>query len=204
VFCTSWARKITPNSLFLNNLAATPLFSIICAPKDLSRCVKCNIVLYLRQMYRWENSALHRSATKGNGYSPRSLLSDLASQSGHSRGRLSGYCPSHSQMSLSCWDTLPGDIDMRSRIRFSRSALPLLFSLAFIGVSNGAQPPKDKSKDKSKVVYVCACLQTRSCSCMTEAKMEGPCACGTQGGPPLKAVPADSDWAKENREELAK
>jgi len=39
---------------------------------------------------------------------------------------------------------------------------------------------------------------------MTEAKMEGPCACGTEGGPPLKAVPHDSDWAKANREELAK
>jgi len=39
---------------------------------------------------------------------------------------------------------------------------------------------------------------------MTEAKMEGPCACGTQGGPPLKAVASDSDWAKANREALAK
>jgi hypothetical protein len=39
---------------------------------------------------------------------------------------------------------------------------------------------------------------------MTEAKMQGPCACGTQGGPPMKGVPSDSDWAKENREALAK
>jgi hypothetical protein len=39
---------------------------------------------------------------------------------------------------------------------------------------------------------------------MTEAKMEGPCACGTQGGPPMKAVPPDSDWAKDNRDALAK
>ena len=58
--------------------------------------------------------------------------------------------------------------------------------------------------DKGKVVYVCACLNDKSCSCMTEAKMEGPCACGTQGGPPMKAVPPDSDWAKQNRDELAK
>ncbi len=58
-------------------------------------------------------------------------------------------------------------------------------------------------KKKSSVVYVCACLQTKSCECMTEAKMEGPCACGTKGGPPLKAVPSDSDWAKENRDALA-
>ncbi len=39
---------------------------------------------------------------------------------------------------------------------------------------------------------------------MTEAKMEGPCACGTEGGPPLKAVPQDSAWAKENRKELGR
>ena len=39
---------------------------------------------------------------------------------------------------------------------------------------------------------------------MTEAKAEGPCACGTEGGPPLKPVAGDSDWAKENREALAK
>jgi hypothetical protein len=38
---------------------------------------------------------------------------------------------------------------------------------------------------------------------MTEAKMEGPCACGTKGGPPMKAVPPDSDWAKHNRDALA-
>ena len=56
---------------------------------------------------------------------------------------------------------------------------------------------------KKKVVYVCACLKTKSCPCMTEAKSEGPCACGTEGGPPMKAVPADGDWAKENREALA-
>jgi hypothetical protein len=42
----------------------------------------------------------------------------------------------------------------------------------------------DIPKDESKVVYVCACLKTKSCPCMTEAKMEGPCACGTHGGPP--------------------
>ncbi len=39
---------------------------------------------------------------------------------------------------------------------------------------------------------------------MTESKMQGPCACGTEGGPPMKAVPADSDWAKQNRDALAK
>jgi hypothetical protein len=57
-----------------------------------------------------------------------------------------------------------------------------------------------KTKKKAKMVYVCACLKTSSCSCMTESEKEGPCACGTRGGPPLKAVPADSAWAKQNRE----
>jgi len=61
-----------------------------------------------------------------------------------------------------------------------------------------------KAKKKTKLVYVCACLKTMSCSCMTEAKTEGPCSCGTQGGPPMKAVPSDSSWAKHNRDELAK
>lgn len=66
--------------------------------------------------------------------------------------------------------------------------------------------PGDKKQAKADkdVVYVCACLGTKSCSCMTEAKTGGPCACGTQGGPPLKAVPHDSAWAQENRDALAK
>ena len=102
---------------------------------------------------------------------------------------------------------------MRKRIRFTTSILAVLLSLAFIGSSDGSQSfthsssvpgPKDRSQKDGSVVYVCACLKTKSCSCMTEAKMEGPCACGTQGGPPLKPVPSDSDWAKENREALAK
>jgi hypothetical protein len=66
------------------------------------------------------------------------------------------------------------------------------------------QPKSTKEKADKDMVYVCACLKTKSCSCMTEAKTEGPCACGTQGGPPLKAVPHDSDWARENRDALAK
>lgn len=83
---------------------------------------------------------------------------------------------------------------MSGRVRLC-VALTLLILLA-------SSDAKSKKK-KSSVVYVCACLQTKSCECMTEAKMEGPCACGTKGGPPLKAVPSDSDWAKENRDALA-
>jgi len=77
-------------------------------------------------------------------------------------------------------------------------AILSLMLLGFLCSSSSSAKDKDK-----KVVYVCACLQTKSCSCMTEAKMEGPCACGTQGGPPMKAVAPDSDWAKDNRDALA-
>lgn len=87
---------------------------------------------------------------------------------------------------------------MRNRTRTTVLLSALLLSLTFLSVSD------TQGKSKGSVVYVCACLKTKSCSCMTEAKMEGPCACGTEGGPPLKAVPADSDWAKQNRDELAK
>ncbi len=69
------------------------------------------------------------------------------------------------------------------------------------GTRSGAKPDKQTKND---VVYVCACLKTKSCSCMTMAKTGGVCACGPNGGPPLKAVQHDSDWAKENRDALAK
>ena len=94
-------------------------------------------------------------------------------------------------------------------MKITIAALALLFSLALIPASGGSRnPPQDqptnKKQIKGKVVYVCACLQTKSCSCMTEAKTEGPCSCGTEGGPPMKAVPKDSAWAKANRQELGK
>jgi len=99
---------------------------------------------------------------------------------------------------------------MRYRAKLNVTLFALLSLLAFIPSSNSQNQPKtptdsqNQAGDKSKVVYVCACLKTKSCSCMTEAKTEGPCACGTEGGPPLKAVPKDSAWAKENREALGK
>ena len=98
---------------------------------------------------------------------------------------------------------------MRNRTRFI-GIIVVLFTGMFMEASSSRprnqseNPSVTDNRDQSKVVYVCACLKTKSCSCMTESKMEGPCACGTAGGPPLKAVPRDSDWAKENREELAK
>ena len=97
---------------------------------------------------------------------------------------------------------------MRSRTQSIAVVFVLLLLSALIPSPGGSLTPKaagKKTEAQSKdMVYVCACLKTKSCSCMTEAKTEGPCACGTQGGPPLKAVPKDSDWAKENRELLAK
>lgn len=96
---------------------------------------------------------------------------------------------------------------MKNRPGFNVSLLGLLFSLALICLTDGSRSlaaEDSQMQTKDKVVYVCACLKTKSCFCMTEAKMQGPCACGTQGGPPMKAVASDSDWAKQNREALAK
>jgi hypothetical protein len=98
---------------------------------------------------------------------------------------------------------------MISQIGSTAAVFILLLLSAVIPSPGGSWTPspagkQPKEKAKPDLVYVCACLQTKSCSCMTEAKTEGPCACGTSGGPPLKAVPRDSDWAKDNREALAK
>lgn len=78
----------------------------------------------------------------------------------------------------------------------------ILFSLALLA-SAFALSGKPKPKKHSAVVFVCACLGTKSCSCMTEAKTEGPCACGSRGGPPMKAVPAKCAWAIHNRQALS-
>jgi hypothetical protein len=98
---------------------------------------------------------------------------------------------------------------MRNQTRTTAAVFVSLLLLAFIPAPGGSQNPppgaaQSKAQDKNNLVYVCACLNTKSCSCMTEAKTEGPCACGTNGGPPLKAVKHDSAWAKENRDALAK
>jgi hypothetical protein len=99
---------------------------------------------------------------------------------------------------------------MGNRARIGADILAVLLLLAFIPAS-GSQVHNSlltrmglQAPTKNGVVYVCACLKNKSCFCMTEAKMEGPCACGTEGGPPLKAVPSDSAWAKENREALSR
>jgi len=98
---------------------------------------------------------------------------------------------------------------MRNQTRSTAAVFVLLLLAALIPLPGGSETPSPAGKQTQAqtgkdVVYVCACLNTKSCACMTEAKTEGPCACGTSGGPPLKAVPRDSDWAKENRDALAK
>jgi hypothetical protein len=99
---------------------------------------------------------------------------------------------------------------MTKRTRVSLSILALLSVLSIIPIVDRSQgqssepAAKAESTKSGGVVYVCACLKTKSCSCMTEAKTEGPCSCGTGGGPPMKAVPKDGAWAKENRDALAK
>lgn len=96
---------------------------------------------------------------------------------------------------------------MPNQTRFSPLLVALLSLFVFVPwgcTSHNAGTPVAARNSSGKVVYVCACLKTRSCACMTEAKTEGPCACGTAGGPPLKAVPQDSAWAKENLDRLAK
>ncbi len=98
---------------------------------------------------------------------------------------------------------------LKTEIRIPVITLALLVLMALIPASGGTQnqpqnPPANTTQAEDKLVYVCACLKTKSCFCMTEAKTEGPCSCGTEGGPPLKAVPKDSAWAKANRDALAK
>jgi hypothetical protein len=93
---------------------------------------------------------------------------------------------------------------IKGKIKGTIAMLTLLPLLAVLqtGFAAQNQAPSD-AKVKGNVVYVCACLKNKSCSCMTEAKTEGPCSCGTEGGPPMKAVPQNSVWAKANRDALA-
>ncbi len=99
---------------------------------------------------------------------------------------------------LKYWEPFMKTLDHAPRLTIAAALLSLaLFSSGF------ALKSKPKPKKHSSVVYVCACLGTKSCSCMTEAKTEGPCACGSRGGPPMKAVPAKCAWAIHNRQALS-
>lgn len=92
---------------------------------------------------------------------------------------------------------------LKRKWRLTLAIVAVMLSLGLIQASALAGKRSGDQK-KSDSVYVCSCLKTKSCSCMTEAKTEGPCSCGTQGGPPMKKVSAQSAWAKTNREALAR
>jgi hypothetical protein len=86
--------------------------------------------------------------------------------------------------------------------------LPLLtvlqpgFAASFLRTDLPTQnEPANDAKVKSKVVYVCACLKNKSCSCMTEARPRAHAPAGPKG-PPMKEVPKNSAWAKANRDAL--
>jgi hypothetical protein len=93
---------------------------------------------------------------------------------------------------------------MRHRAKLKPAVFVVLSLLPFLTSSGSSlnqtgNPPatgtQGQTQMNSKVVYVCACLKTKSCSCMTEAKTEGPCACGTEGGPALRAISSKMDNA---------
>jgi hypothetical protein len=79
---------------------------------------------------------------------------------------------------------------------------PFVFVIPLSGGSQNLNATNTQSQTQvqSKVVYVCTSPKTKSCSCVTEAKMEGS---ARLRYPPLKAVASDSDWAKTNCEVLA-
>jgi hypothetical protein len=98
---------------------------------------------------------------------------------------------------------------MTNRTRLTASVFSfLLFSTSIRSTAGSQSHPQNQpladSQSPTGVVYVFACQNTKKFLCINEAKMEGPCACGTEGGPPMKPMPPDSDWAKQNREALAK
>jgi hypothetical protein len=78
----------------------------------------------------------------------------------------------------------------------------LFFSLGLAASGRPATAQKMKMNMGSNTVYVCSCMKTKSCPCMTEAKMEGKCACGAKA-PDMKAVARNSAWAQNNRKALA-
>jgi hypothetical protein len=93
--------------------------------------------------------------------------------------------------------------NMGRRLTTSTALAVILFfslGLAASGKTGPAQSMKEKAN--SNTVYVCSCMKTKSCPCMTEANMAGKCACGAKA-PDMKAVPRDGAWAQHNRMALA-
>jgi hypothetical protein len=81
-------------------------------------------------------------------------------------------------------------------------ALAMFLGLATLGTARQAASNTKKAESKSEsTVYVCACKGESSCPCMSMAKMKSKCACG-EHSPDMKAVAANSEWAKKNRKAL--
>ena len=93
-----------------------------------------------------------------------------------------------------------GRISLSSKAVLLGMALALCLGLTQVG---SALPGAPQASSAKKDVYVCACMGNKSCPCMSMAKKEGKCACG-EHSPNMKAVAADSAWAKHNRKELSK
>ncbi len=92
---------------------------------------------------------------------------------------------------------------MWSRIRITSRAVLLGMAFALcLGLTQmgSALPAAKQAASTKKDVYVCDCMGNKSCPCMTVAKKEGKCVCGKE----MKAVAADSAWAKHNLRELSR
>lgn len=80
--------------------------------------------------------------------------------------------------------------------------MALALSVGLVQFGAASQMSSKTSKEKSdKTVYVCACKGDSSCPCMAMAKTEGKCPCG-EHAPNMKAVSANSKWAKTNRKSM--
>jgi len=90
-----------------------------------------------------------------------------------------------------------GKISLTSKAVLVGMALALCLGLTQVG---SALPGAPQASSAKKDVYVCACMGNKSCPCMSMSKKEGKCTCGKE----MKAVAANSAWAKHNRKELSK
>lgn len=84
-----------------------------------------------------------------------------------------------------------------------RKLLGIVAGVSLLALVQAGATLAPANKKAKKYVYVCSCMGSQSCACMSEALREGPCACGTQGGPPMQRVESQSNWAKANRDAMA-
>jgi hypothetical protein len=86
-------------------------------------------------------------------------------------------------------------VGLRGKAALLGMAFALCLGLVQIGSARTPQTETSKAKTD---VYVCDCMGTKSCPCMSMSNKEGKCPCGKE----MKAVARDSTWAKHNRKEL--